>query len=413
MNILTISQSIFGILIFTISAWLIGKRSTKISKLLLSILLQIIFTTILLKIPFIQVVFDYIGKGLTVVSKGTMEGVQFVFGYLSGNNTPFEVINPNNTFIFAIHALPQIIVISSISMVLFHFGIMQKIVNIMGKMFKTIFGIKGPLSLFASAKIFLGQTDAPLLIKNYIDSMSKGEIFLIMTTGMSTTSFSIINLYESLLKTTISNPVFYILVSTINCISLSIILSKAVVPIDLKSKNQDSKLSNDTKFSNVMEAISTGASIGMNIVVSIITILIVLIAIIYIVNQILGVFNIDIQTIMGYIMFPISWLMGISCSESLLGGSVLGMKITVNEINAMIEIAKNSSILSESSRLILSCSTFGFANISSVGIQIAGLCAIAPSKKTEIIKLAPLALVLGTIVNCINATIIGLVYNFI
>lgn len=404
-------QSTIGILTFTFISWIMGKRSTSLVRIILQVIIQIIFVAILLKAPQVYHALSKAGKALMVVQEATISGTSFVFGYLTGTNTPFDITNTNNLFIFALHALPPIIVFSSLSMVLFHFGIMQKIVAILSKIFKKTLGIGGALGLFSGTKIFLGQTDAPMVIKHYMKYMSSGEIFTMMTAGMATTSFAIIGLYTSLLSNTIAEPASHILVSSIANITLSIIISKAILPHN-HSTESDSNEDKTNSFSSTMEAIFSGATTGMQIVVSIITMVIVLIALTHLLNAILGNFGTSVELILGYIAFPIAYLMGLNASESLIGGSVLGMKISLNEISAMIHLNQNIAALSEKAKYILSYAVLSFGNFSSIGIQISGLSAICPEKRSEIILLAPKALIASIIVNCITATMIGMLIAF-
>ena len=247
-----------------------------------------------------------------------------------------------------------------------------------------------------------------MVIKNYMSRMSRGEIFTIMTAGMATTSFAIIGLYTAILSETVSNPASHILISSITNVTLAIIISKIIIP---HNSHTEGKIDKQNAFSSTMEAIFSGATTGMNIVVSIITMVIALLALTALLNMILGNFGTSVEQILGYLMFPIAYLMGLDFNESFIGGSVLGMKISLNEVPAMIQLSKNASLLSEKARYIMTYGVLSFGNFSSIGIQISGLSAICPEKKSEIISLAPKALLASILVNCLSGTIIGLLMS--
>lgn len=402
---LEVLHSILGIAILVGIAWFMGKRSVKLHKLIFSVVLQIIFTGIIIKSSYIYSVFVVIGRSLMKIQEAALAGTSFVFGYLAGGNVPFELSDSSNLFIFAIHALPPIIVFSAISMVLFHWGIIQKISWLMGRLFKKTFNIGGALGLFSTTKIFLGQTDAPIIVKDYIGKMSKGEIFTIMTTGMATSSFAIVGLYSSILSNVLVDPTSHVVIASIINITLSIIISKAVMP----HSHQTSVVSDaKSSFSSTMEAIFSGTNIGTSIVTSIISMIIVFLAIITLLNMMLSVFGISIETILGYIFFPIAYILGLNANEALIGGSIIGMKISLNEVPAMIQLSKSAALLSEKARHIISHSIINFGNISSMGIQIGGLSALCPERKGDIISMAPKALIVSVLVNCLSACIVGM-----
>jgi CNT family concentrative nucleoside transporter len=417
-NFTLMAQGLFGLTTFLVIGWLLSENRKKISYIsaLTGLGVQILCALITTRIEWIRTGFLKVSEGINVLKAATMSGTNFVFGYLGGGGLPFELKENGNPFVFAFQPLPMIMVVSALSMLLFHWRVLPVIVKGLSWGFRKTLDIGGALGVCAAAKVFLGQTDAPLLIRPYLNKLSRSELFTVMTAGMATTSASIMILYATILETTISDPLSHILIASIISIPGAIVISRLIVPQEGIATDGDMII--PYHFSGSMEAISQGASDGMKLFLNIIAMLVVMLALVSLLNEILKLLPfikgqpLSLQRIFGTIMAPITWLMGISWEESFAAGKLLGTKTVLNEVMAFIDLTQlPKGELSPRSNLIMMYALCGFANFSSIGIQIGGLGTMAPERRNEIISLGFKALISGTIASCMSGTIIGLLWR--
>jgi CNT family concentrative nucleoside transporter len=378
---------------------------------LYGILSQFILAAILLKLPFIISFFEILGNGVTILQNATVEGASFVFGY-PPTDTEFAYRSLLETFAFGV--LPYIIVMSCISAILWHWGILPYIVNIISKGCQKLFNIGGPVGLGAAANVFIGQVEAPLLIKPYINKLSKKELLILMTAGMATVAGSVMVALISILEIQFVNEnlIQHFLTASILSVFAAIMYANIMIP-----SNQITDADTDKRskvYKGTMDAITTGTAQGSNIAVSVGTILIAVIALVYIANSFLGFIgsfvgvDLSIQQILGYIFAPIAWLMGIPWSEALIAGELLGIKTTLNEFIAYPALAAlEEGALSDKSKLIIFYGLCGFANLSSVGILISGIGSMAPERKDDLISVSFKALVAATLASCMTGLVVG------
>jgi CNT family concentrative nucleoside transporter len=414
-NFSLVAQGLFGLCIFLAIGWLLSENRKKINyfSALTGVGVQILCALITTRIEWVRAGFLKASEGINVLKTATMSGTSFVFGHLGGGELPFTLKDGSNAFVFAFQPLPMIMVISALSMLLFHWRILPAIVRGLSWGFRKTLGIGGALGVCAAAKVFLGQTDAPLLIRPYLNKLSRSELFTVMTAGMATTSASIMILYATILETTISDPISHILTASIISIPAAIVISRLIVPQE--GATTEGNMVMPYHFSGSMEAVSQGAGDGMKLFLNIIAMLVVMLALVALVNAILeslpfiGGQAITLQRIFGRIMAPVTWLMGISWQESFAAGKLLGTKTVLNEVMAFIDLTQlPKGDLSPRSNLIMMYALCGFANFSSIGIQIGGLGTMAPERRSEIISLGFKALIAGTIASCMSGTVIGL-----
>jgi CNT family concentrative nucleoside transporter len=411
-----LGQALLGILAFVGISWILSERRSKvhIKSVFGGLLTQFVLAFVILKISFIQNAFLLMSHGINELKLATLEGTKFVFGYLGGGDLPFMIKDGCSSFVFAFHALPMIIVISALSMLLFHWKILPAIVRVFSWGFSKTLNVGGALGVCAAAKVFLGQTDAPLLIRPYLDKLSKSELFTIMTAGMATTSATIMVLYGSLLEHTVANPISHILTASIISIPAAITISRILIPHE--GADTSGEMVIPYHFSGSMDAVSQGAMDGMKLFLNIIAMLLVALAFVALVNSILSLIPtfghepLKLQTIFGWVMAPVTWLMGIPWSEAQVAGNLLGTKTVLNEVVAFISLgALPKGTLSPTTSLIMTYALCGFANFSSIGIQIGGIGTMAPSRRNEIIQLGFRALFAGTIASCLSGTMVGII----
>lgn len=406
-------QAVIGIFSFIGITWLLSedRRAVKKRRILQGLFLQIFLAVILTQFPVIRQGFEYLSRGVDALKIATQAGTSFVFGYLGGGDVPFSATG--STFIFALQALPMIMVVSALSMLLFYLNILPWIVKHISWFWRKTMNIGGALGTAAAAKIFMGNIEAPLLIRPYLSKFTRSELFTIMTCGMATTAAAVMALYAMILKDLIPNTLGHILTASIISIPAAITLSRIMVPE--KSEQTSGTFVMPYQFSNWMDAVSKGTSDGLNIFLNIIAMLVVVIALVALGNSILSFLPniageaITFERLFGFAFAPITWLMGIPWSESLVAGKLLGTKTVVNEVVAFLELAKvKPGELSPQSSLIMMYALCGFANFSAIGIAIAGMGAMIPERKDEIIGLSMKSILTGTFATCMSGTIIGL-----
>jgi CNT family concentrative nucleoside transporter len=382
-----------------------------------AIMLQIILAFALLKIPFIVQIFAYLSEGVTALQAATQEGAEFVFGYLSNSATsPFESSGTGNSMIFAFQILPLIIVISSLSALLWFWNILPLIIRAISKIFEKLFNIGGPIGLGATANIIMGQVEAPLLVRPYLSRMSEKELLILMTAGMSTVSGSIMIALVSMLAPQFPdiNLIQHLVSASILSIPAAIMYANIMIP-SAEVTNFDGN-SVPKVYDSSMDAITRGTRDGLDICLNVGAILIAFIALVSLLNSLLGILggwigitDLSLQLILGYIFFPIVWLMGVPLSETLASAELLGLKTALNEFVAYGALANiEPDALSERSKLITLYALCGFANFSSVGILVSGISAMAPERKNDLIKVSIKALIGATLASCMTGLVIGI-----
>ena len=373
---------------------------------------QVLLALVLLKVPFVISFFEILGNGVVILQEATTEGANFVFGYApSDNGSVYRSLL--ETFAFGV--LPYIIVMASISAILWYWGVLPFLVNLLSKVCQKLFNIGGPVGLGAAANVFVGQVEAPLLIRPYVSKLSNKELLILMTAGMATVAGSVMVALISILETQFPNEnlIQHFLTASILSVPAAIMYANIMIPSNTITDFNESRP--PKVYKSTIDAITRGTSDGTNIAVSVGTILIVVIALVYIVNSLLGFigdqfnFELSIEVILGYIFAPISWLMGIPWNEAVISGQLLGIKTTLNEFVAYPALANlEDGILSDKSKLITFYGLCGFANLSSVGILITGITAMAPERKEDLIDVSFKALVGATLASCMTGLIVGI-----
>ena len=410
-----IIQSLIGIVVLILIAIPFSEsiQEIKVKFIIYALLIQTSLAFILLEIPFISSFFDVMSIAVESLRLSAIEGSSFVFGYLGGGEAPFEVSNNQNLPIFAFTFLPMLIFLSALSALLWHWKILPFLIKLLAKLFEKPLDAKGPIGLAATANIFLGQLEAPLLIKPYLNKMNQRDLLIIMTVGMSTIAGSVMVLYITWLDGKFSGVIGHFLTASILSVPAAIMFSNILIPsaqTELKTAKEDLKM-----YESSMDAISVGTKDGLNMFLSVIASLIVFLSLVALADFILGIIPnvygepISLQRIAAFIFAPIAWLMGIPFSEIIPAGNLLGTKTIFNELIAFNDLRDlDTNILSERSQLIMLYGICGFANISSVGILLGGLSAICPDIRGTLLKIAFRALFAATLASCLTGTVVSL-----
>jgi CNT family concentrative nucleoside transporter len=408
-------QGIIGIFAFIAIAWLISENrgQFRLRIILSGLLVQFVLAVVLLKIPAFKEVFLVLNNMVIALDKATTAGTSFVFGYLGGGTLPFDEKYPGSSFVLGLQALPLVLVVSALTALLFYWRVIPYIVKSFSLLLEKTMALGGALGLGAAANIFVGMIESPLFIRPYLKDMTRSELFAIMTCGMATIAGTVMVLYATILNTIIPDAMGHILTASIISAPAAITVAQLMVPET--GKQTSGKLVPPQTASSSVDAITRGTLDGIGLLINIIAMLIVLVALVTLANLFLGLLPdfdsqpVTLQRLLGYVMAPVVWLMGIPWSEATTAGSLMGTKTILNELIAYIELSKlPEGTMSDHSRLIMTYALCGFANFGSLGIMIGGLRSMVPERQDEIVALGLKSIVSGTLATCITGAIVGI-----
>ncbi|NJN48005.1 MAG: nucleoside:proton symporter [Candidatus Competibacteraceae bacterium] len=411
-----IIQALLGLLCFSGLAWLFSenRRAVSLSTVGISLLLQFMLAVLMLKLPLFQAFFLLLNQAIMALETATRAGTSFVFGFLGGGELPFQETHAGASFVLAFRALPLVLVISALSSLMFYWRILPLIVRGFAWFLQRTLRIGGALGLAAAANVFVGMIEAPLLIRPYLTRLTRAELFAVMTCGMATIAGTVMVLYASFLSTVLPDALGHILTASLISAPAALLMAHLLVPeTDASTSGQLDILQEATSS---MEAVTQGTLAGLRLLANIVAMLLVFVALVSLVNQLLALLPafsgeaISLQRVLGWVMAPVAWLMGIPWQEAATAGQLLGIKTVLNELLAYLSLAKlPESALSPSSRLILVYALCGFANFGSLGIMLGGLTAMAPERRAEIVELGLKSILAGTLATCMTGAVVGLV----
>lgn len=381
-----------------------NKKAIQWRTVITGILLQIVFGLVILKTDIGRIVFSRIGDGFNAILGFTGEGAKFLFGGLA---TPSESLG----FIFATMVLPTIIFMSALMSVLYHIGIMQKVVEVVARVMMWAMKTSGAESLAAAANIFVGQTEAPLVIKPFVNKMTRSEIMCLMTGGMATVAGGVLAAYVGF-----GIDAGHLLAASVMSAPAALVCSKLLVPEVEESVTAGVVKVDLPKISaNVVDAAATGASDGLKLAVNVAAMLLAFIALIAMLNGILsgigGLFGypqLTFELLMGYLNAPVAWLLGVPWEDCLTVGSILGKKLVLNEFVGYLDLIAAKAQITERSMIIATYALCGFSNFSSIAIQLGGIGTMAPEKRPILAKYGMKSLIGGTLACYMTACIAGL-----
>jgi CNT family concentrative nucleoside transporter len=409
-------HSLFGFFALASLAWVFSecRKGVHPRTLLTGMGLQILLALLFLKLPGSQSLFIWLNGAVDALEESTRAGTGFVFGYLGGDPLPFDEKSLGLSYILAFRGLPLVLVISALSALLYHWRIIPFVVKSFSWALRRIMGIGGVEGLGATANIFVGMVESPLLIRPYLSGISRSELFTIMTAGMATIAGTVMVLYASVLSESIPRVMGHLLTASLISAPAAITTSKLMVPET--GEPSTGRLELPVQANSSMGAIAQGTVDGMRLLINIVAMLVVLVAIVHLVNLLLGVFPnvfgepITFQRLLGFVMAPVTWLMGIPWSEAQLSGALMGTKTVLNELLAYEELARlPENMLSARSELIMTYAMCGFANLGSLGIMIGGVGAMVPERREEIVGLGLKSIVAGTIATCMTGAVVGVI----
>jgi CNT family concentrative nucleoside transporter len=407
-----ILMSLVGMLVLIGIAILLSRnrKAIRMRTVIGAFTLQFVFGAFVLYIPFGKKILIYISDGVAQVIAYGNDGIDFLFGDLTSTF--------NFGFIFALRVLPVIVFFSALISVLYYLGIMKWVINILGGALSKLLGTSYTESLSATANIFVGQTEAPLVVRPFINTMTKSELFAVMCGGLASVAGAVLAGYASM-----GIPIEYLIAASFMAAPGGLLFAKLIMPETEKTIENISELDNDPDEDqpvNIIDAAASGAGSGLKLALNVGAMLLAFIGLIALVNGIFGgvggwfgMPDITLELILGYVFSPLAFLIGVPWHEATIVGSFIGQKLVVNEFVAYLEfmpyLAEDTTlILSEKSKVIVAFALCGFANFSSIAILLGGLGGIAPSRRAEIAKFGLLAVAAGTLSNLMSATIAGL-----
>jgi len=409
-------QAVLGIVVLLGFAWLISenRRQFEWRTVTVGLVLQFLIAGALLTFEPVRDVLLLANVLVHGIERATTAGTSFVFGFLGGGETPFEVTREDAIYLFAFRVLPQILVFSVLVALGWYWRILPVLIHGFSWALRRTLGVGGAVGVAAASSVFLGMVEAPLVIRAYLARLSRSEFFVVMTCGMSTVAGSIMVLYANILGRVIGGALGHILIASVVNVLGAVIVARIMVPADRTTEGGD--VADALAYDSIMDAITRGTTDGLRLVVNVGAMLIVLVSLIALVNAllsplVLGDAAVTLERMMGWLFAPVAWLIGVPWDEALTAGSVLGTKLVLNELVAYIQLAAiPTDALSADARLILTYALCGFANFGSLGIMLGGLGALVPERRRELLELAPKTLISGTLVTCVTGAIAGLVY---
>jgi CNT family concentrative nucleoside transporter len=409
-------QSALGVVALLALAWAISenRRAVDWKSAGAALAVTLAAALLLLEVPQIKTAFAVVNRAVSTIAEATQAGTSFVFGYLGGAPLPFELKSPGADFILAFQALPIVLVMSVLTTLLFYWRILPPVVRGFSWVLERTMGIGGAVGLSTAANIFLGMVESPLFIRPYLAKLTRGELFMVMTGGMAGIAGTVFVLYATILRTVIPDVAGHILVASILGAPAALLISGLMVPVPPGTRTDIGTVTFDNVADSTMDAIARGTTAGLELLLNIVAMLIVLVALVHLANAILGLLPdvggsaITLQRLLGYVMAPVCWLMGVPWAQATTAGALMGIKTVLNEFIAYIEFAKlPADALDPRSRLIMLYAMCGFANFGSLGIMIAGLTVMAPERRRDIISLGGKSIVSGTLTTCLLGAIVG------
>jgi len=409
-------QGVIGLVALTAIAWLLSenRRAVRWRIPLVGIGLQFLIAVLMLWLPQARYVFNALNDGVLALQSATEAGTSFVFGYLGGGPLPFEETEVGGSLILAFRSLPLVIVISALTALLTYWRVLPLIVRGLSLLLERTLGVGGAVALAAAANVFVGMIEAPLFVRAYLRQLSRGELFMVMATGMATIAGTVLLLYTSILAPVLDDAIGHLLTASIISAPAAIMFAWLMVPTDTATGARLDAAAFEASGS--MDAIALGTERGLALFLNILAMLVVLVALVQLANAVLGLgpdvggAALSLERVLGWVMAPVAWAIGVPWAEAPTAGSLLGIKTVLNEFLAYLALADlPDGTLGPRSELIMSYALCGMANLGSVGIMIGGFTALVPERRREVAGLGLKSIVAGTLATCSTGAVVGII----
>ncbi|HKF12981.1 MAG TPA: nucleoside transporter C-terminal domain-containing protein [Xanthobacteraceae bacterium] len=410
-------QSAFGIFALLAISWIVSedRRGVAWRQAAAALVVTLATAVVLLKVPVVTRAFAAINNAVDAIAAANKAGMSFVFGYLGGGELPFELKVPGAEFVLALQALPVVLLMSVLTTLLFHWRILPPVVRAFSWVLERTLKVGGAVGLSTAANIFLGMVEAPLFIRPYLASLTRSELFIVMTGGMAGIAGTVLVIYATLLGPIVPDAAAHFVIASVMGAPAAILISLVMVPERAAQRTGGETVEVAKVASSTMDAIVRGTAAGLELLLNICAMLIVLVALVHLANAIIaGILPevagapITLQRLLGLVMAPVCWLMGIPWDEAAAAGALMGIKTVLNEFIAYVELSKlPPETLDARSRLIMLYAMCGFANFGSLGIMIAGLSTMAPQRRDDVLSLGLKSILSGTLATCLMGAIVG------
>jgi len=411
-------QGVIGLVALTAIAWLFSenRRAVRWRIPVVGIGLQFLVAALMLWLPQARYLFNALNDGVLALQSATEAGTSFVFGYLGGGPLPFEETEVGGSLILAFRSLPLVIVISALTALLTYWRVLPVVVRGLSLALERSLGVGGAVALSAAANIFVGMVEAPLFVRAYLRQLSRGELFMVMATGMATIAGTVLLLYTSILAPVLDDAVGHLLTASIISAPAAITFAWLMVPTDRATATGARLDMSAFEATGSMDAITLGTERGLALFLNIVAMLVVLVALVQLANAVLGLAPdiggaaVTLERLLGWVMAPVAWAIGVPWAEAPTAGSLLGIKTVLNEFLAYLALADlPAGTLSERSELIMSYALCGMANFGSVGIMIGGFTVLVPERRREVAGLGLKSIVAGTLATCSTGAVVGII----
>lgn len=406
-------QAVAGFPLLLALAWGLSenRRAIPWRTVLAGIALQIVLAVLLTRVEAARDSVLLIDRAADALQSATDQGTAFLFGYLGGGTLPFLETRPGGAFILAFKILPLVLVISAISALLFQWRVLQAVTGAFAAVLRRSLGIDGPLALGAAVHIFVGMIEAPLLIRPYLRSMQRGEMFALMTCGMAGVAGTVMVIYGAVLAPVVPDALATIIVASVVSTPAALAVGALMVPFARPARGAAAAISEENRAAGSLDALVRGTAAGVAPLIGITTSLLVTISLVALVNAAIGhvAAGWTLQSLVAVPLRPVVWLIGIPWAQSNAASLLLGTKTILNEFVAYLALAGDGGAgLDPRSRLIMTYALCGFANLGSLGILVGGLVAMVPERRAEITALGARSLVSGTIATLLSGALAGL-----
>jgi concentrative nucleoside transporter, CNT family len=408
------ARALLGIVLIYGVCWVLSeKRKLFPFRLIIgATIMQFVFALILFGIPFVRAILFKANDVVDGLQNATRAGTSFVFGYVGDNVAADQLMGGSPPPLFFFQILPIVIVVAALSAILWHWRILQWVTNGFAYIFQRAMGLGGATSLAVSANVFMGMTEAPVLIRPYIKGMTRSELLIMMTAGFATIAGSVLVVYGAFLEGKMDNPLAQLLTASIMAAPAAVAVALCLIPETTPATERMKEP--DFSYSSTMDAFSTGASDGLKIVLNITTMLIAALALLWLVNAGLGLFPdvagapLSIERVLGWIFAPLMYMIGVPLGEAAQSGSLMGVKTVLTEFVAFLQLAEvPAEAMDPRTRIITAHAICGFANFGSMGILIGGLSIVEPARRDDFLALAWRTLLAGTLATCLSGAVVG------
>lgn len=399
-----------------VCAWLISEKRSRVPwrTVLAGLALTFFLALLLSRLTALHGALAVMNRGLAVLEQATQSGTAFVFGYLGGGPAPFIETNQAASFILAFRALPLVLVISALSALLFHWGVLPRIVKLFARLLQRTMGLGGAVGVSAAVNVFVGMVEAPLVIRPYLARLDRGELFIVMVCGMATIAGTVLVLYASILGPVVPGALAHLLIASMVSTPAAIVIAVLMVPGAPRTDSAPSDIAGTDR--SAMDAITRGTLEGLELLLNIVAMLVVFVALVSLANALLGLLpdvgghSLTLERMLGWALSPLAWACGVPWSEAEAAGTLLGKKTVLNELIAYVDMAKlPASELSPRSKLLMTYALCGFANFGSLGILLGGMGVMVPERRSELAELGLKSIVAGLLATCMTAAVMSIV----